>query len=187
MDMLLEKYLDQIDRYLRVLPVSERADIIKEIKSEMQELELQNVPPEKIIGRLGSPKELAKAYLGGTIAKDSAFSWQKLGALLVFYGMAGFGGMFFVPMAGMLSIGLLISGILAPMAGILKLVGFLFGIQVPYVMFQFGHYEASPPTAMFFSILLGALFFFAGRALWKLMLGYIQKVSKRHKELQIGL
>ena len=186
-DSLLETYLEQIDKYLKVMPISERADIVKEIKSEMQELELQNVPPEKIIERLGGPKELAKAYLGGSIAKDSKFSWQKLGALLVFYSMAGLSGMFVIPMAGVLSVGLMISGILAPVAGILKFTGFLFGFQVPYVMFRFGSYEAGAPAALLFSILMGALFLIAGKALWNLMLGYIQKVSKKRKELQSSL
>ena len=107
MNTLLENYLEQIDRYLKAMPISERTDIVKEIKSEMQELELQNVPPEQIIGRLGSPKELAKAYLGDSIAKDSKFRWKKLGALLAFYSMAGLGGMFVIPIASVLSVGLL--------------------------------------------------------------------------------
>lgn len=187
MNTVLEKYLEQIEKYLKVMPISERTDIIKEIKSEMQELELQNIPPEKIIGRLGDAKELAKAYLGDSIAKDSKFNWRKLSALFVFYSMAGLSGMFVIPMAGVLSIGLMISGALAPLAGILKFIGFLFGFQMPYVMFRFGSYEAAPPAALFFSILMGALFLIAGKALWNFMLAYIQKVSKRHRELQSSL
>ena len=38
MNTLLETYLEQIDKYLKVMPISERADIVKEIKSEMQEI-----------------------------------------------------------------------------------------------------------------------------------------------------
>ena len=101
--------------------------------------------------------------------------------------MAGLSGMFVIPMAGVLSVGLMISGILAPVAGILKFTGFLFGFQVPYVMFRFGSYEAGAPAALLFSILMGALFLIAGKALWNLMLGYIQKVSKKRKELQSSL
>lgn len=187
MNTLLENYLEQIDRYLKAMPISERTDIVKEIKSEMQELELQNVPPEQIIGRLGSPKELAKAYLGDSIAKDSEFSWKKLGALLAFYSMAGLGGMFVIPIASVLSVGLLFSGIIAPLAGILKFSGFLLGFQVPFVMFRLGSYEAAPPIALLLSVLMGALFLLAGRALWKLMLGYVQKVSRKHKELRMEM
>ena len=187
MNTLLENYLEQIDRYLKAMPISERTDIVKEIKSEMQELELQNVPPEQIIGRLGSPKELAKAYLVDSIAKDSEFSWKKLGALLAFYSMAGLGGMFVIPIASVLSVGLLFSGIIAPLAGILKFTGFLLGFQVPFVMFRLGSYEAAPPIALLLSVLMGALFLLAGRALWKLMLGYVQKVSRKHKELRMEM
>ena len=38
MDANLEKYLEQIDKHLKPLPVSERVDIVKEIKASMQEM-----------------------------------------------------------------------------------------------------------------------------------------------------
>ena len=39
MNTKLEKYLDTVDKYLRPLPVSERVDIVKEIKSSILEME----------------------------------------------------------------------------------------------------------------------------------------------------
>ena len=64
MDSLRNDYLNKIDKYLRPLPASERADIINEIKSQMMELEAEKrLSPDQIIQRLGNPKELAGALL----------------------------------------------------------------------------------------------------------------------------
>ena len=68
MDPILIEYLDSVDRYLKPLPAYERADIIKEIRSEMLELEsTQELSPSQILARLGEAKALAQAYLGDTI------------------------------------------------------------------------------------------------------------------------
>ncbi len=78
MDKVMNHYLDQVDKYLKSMPTGERVDIVKEIKSEMLELEkLQGLSSEQIIERLGNPKELAKAYLGDYISKNTTFSWKK--------------------------------------------------------------------------------------------------------------
>lgn len=39
MEKLLNHYLEKIEKYLKPLPVSERVDIVEEIKSEMLELQ----------------------------------------------------------------------------------------------------------------------------------------------------
>ena len=59
----LNEYLEKIEKYLKPMIVSERVDIVKEIKSEMLELQNNGISTEQIIDRLGNPKELAKAYL----------------------------------------------------------------------------------------------------------------------------
>ena len=64
MEKILNDYLEKIEKCLKPLPVSERVDIVKEIKSEMLGLQGDGKKPEEIIERLGNPKELAKAYLG---------------------------------------------------------------------------------------------------------------------------
>lgn len=71
MDARLNDYLEQIEKNLKPLPVAERVDIVQEIKSEMQELQGTGQTPEQIIHRLGEPRELARAYLGDMITKDT--------------------------------------------------------------------------------------------------------------------
>ena len=69
MEQILNDYLEKIEKNLKPLPVSERVDIVKEIKSEILELRGNGKTPEEIVERLGNPKELAKAYLGDLIAR----------------------------------------------------------------------------------------------------------------------
>ena len=56
----LNEYLEKIEKYLKPLIVSERVDIVKEIKSEMLELQGTGTSTEQIIGRLPNPETLAR-------------------------------------------------------------------------------------------------------------------------------
>lgn len=185
MNQQLEKYLEKIERYLRTMAVSERMDIVQEIKSEMQELELQNISPGLIIERLGDPKELAKAYLEVSIAGNSGIGWKQAGAVIAYYSMAGIGGMFIFPFAAILSVGLIFGGIISPIAGLVKFAGSLLGFEVPWVMFQVGSHEAPPALAFLLSVLMGILLAAAGRKVWKLMAGYIKMMSRKKEKFHL--
>lgn len=77
MNQSLEKYLTAVDRHLKPLPVSERADIVKEIKSTMLEMESEQMSSKQILDRLGSPKDLAKAYLKDLLVKEKRGSVKR--------------------------------------------------------------------------------------------------------------
>ena len=95
METNLLNYLEKIDKYLKPIGAAERADIINEIKSEMQELEAKDkLSSEQIIERLGNPKELAGAYLGQSITKNDSFNLRKLCTIIIFYSLAGLGSVF---------------------------------------------------------------------------------------------
>ena len=59
MEKTLNEYLEKIEKYLKPMAISERVDIVKEIKSEMLELQGSCMSSEQILERLGDPKELA--------------------------------------------------------------------------------------------------------------------------------
>ena len=107
MDKLLDQYLEDVDRRLRPMPASERVDIVKEIKSELLELEAQGLGPEEIVSRLGGPRELAAAYLSDAIVKNPRFSFRRLGAVAAFYSLAGLGGMIVLPTTSIMAGGVL--------------------------------------------------------------------------------
>lgn len=99
MDSLRNDYLNKIDKYLRPLPASERADIINEIKSQMMELEAEKrLSPDQIIQRLGNPKELAGAYLGQSLSQSSSFSFRRLGRPFYFTAWLGWAESFSFPL-----------------------------------------------------------------------------------------
>ena len=134
--------------------------------------------------RLGKPKELAAAYLGEAIGKNSRFSIQRLGTVFLFYSLAGMGSLFFLPFTSILSVMLMLSGILAPVAGAIKALGFLAGIEVPWVMFQIGSSSLHPLFMFPVSGVVGLLLFAGGRGLWKLTLRYIRLLGQKKRKLE---
>lgn len=188
MNKYFNAYLDKVDRYLKPMSASERADIINEIKSEMAELETRDhLSPEQIVVRLGDPRELAGAYLGKSISGNTTFSFKRLCAVVAFYSFAGAGSLFVLPITSVLGIGLMFCGVIAPVAGLVKAFGYLIGIDIPWVSFQFGEYTAHPYMAFLLSVILGILLFAAGMGAWKITIKFIHIMSKNkfQKEVRI--
>ncbi len=184
MNQLLNNYLDRIDRYLRPLPAAERADIINEIKSQMGELEASaRLSPQEILSRLGSPKELAGAYLGESLLKGGSFSARRFLCAILFHALAGIGGMFILPFTAVLAGAFILAGVIAPSGGLIKAGGFPLGFDVPWVSFQVGSLSPHPLLAAPLCILLGFLLILAGKGCWKLTLKYVRIVSRAKRTL----
>lgn len=183
MEKVLNDYLARVEKYLKPMAAAERVDIVKEIQSEMLELLGGGAAPEQIVERLGSPKELARAYLSETVAK--AHGWRRVSALIAFYSLAGLGGICVLPVTSICAAAFLFSGVICPIAGVVKLVGMLLGFDMAWIGFQFGSYSAGPFVTLLASILLGALLFFAGWLCWKLTV-YLVRLMGRGKRLAEG-
>lgn len=178
MNNILNDYLEKIDRYLKPLPVSERIDIVKEIKSQMAELDAKRITPEAILARLGDPKVLAKAYLGEVIQKTPPFSWKKLCSMAAFWGLAGTAWVFVLPVTSILGLSLMGSGVLIPLCGIVKFTAHFFGIDIPQIQFVIGSFSATAVSILPISIIGGILFYVTGFLLWKLTLSIIKWLNK---------
>lgn len=183
MNSFLEGYLEQIDRRLRPMPASERVDIVREIKSEVLELEAAGLTPAEITGRLGEPKALAAAYLGDAITKDPRFRLSKLGSVAAFYSLAGLGGIFVLPLASMVAVSFMLCGALAPVMGLVKFLAALMGFDLPVVMFQIGSYTAPPPVALALSVVTGAAVFAVGRAAWRFTVWFVRMIGRKRRSL----
>lgn len=178
MDQLLNNYLEKIDRYLKPMVASERIDIVAEIKSQMAELKNSGKTSDEIIARLGDPKELAKAYLGEAIAKNSAFSWRRVCSIVAFYSLAGAIWMFVLPFTSIAGITFMVCGIITPVAGVIKFIGFLFGFDITNIQFSIGSFSVDAITLLPISIILGILSFVVGKLLWALTIKIIKGLSK---------
>ncbi|NOU88865.1 DUF1700 domain-containing protein [Paenibacillus sp. LMG 31460] len=178
----MDNYLEKIEKYLKAMSSSERSDIVKKIKSVMLELQNTGLNSEQIIERLGNPKELAKAYLGEAISKNSKFSWRKFGAVFAFCtSFAGASGMLVLPIISTLSIALMISGVITPIGGIIKFVGYLMGYDIAEITIQIGAFTPSPMQFLPTSIVIGLLMFLLGKVLWRLTINYIHAISQNKK------
>ncbi|MDE7262727.1 MAG: DUF1700 domain-containing protein [Oscillospiraceae bacterium] len=183
MEQTLNTYLDRVDRYLRPMPASERADIVKEIQSEMLELEAAGLTPQEIAGRLGEPKELAAAYLSDAIVKNPTFSWRRLGSIIAFYSLAGLAGMIVLPAASITAVTFLVFGAVVPALGLLGFLASLAGINVPWVMVQLGSWTAPPALAFPLTVITGFLLLLAGRRLWKFTVDFVRMLGQKRRKL----
>lgn len=184
MDKIMNDYLEKIEKYLKSMSASERNDIVKEIKSVILELQNNGVSSEQIIERLGNPKELSKAYLGEAISKNSTFSWRKFSAVFAFCSsFAGVSGMILLPFISTLSIAFMISGIITPIGGIIKFVGYLMGYDIAGITIEMGAFTPSPIQFLPISIVIGVLMFWLGKVLWKLTIKYIHAISPKKKTM----
>ncbi|WP_226000128.1 DUF1700 domain-containing protein [Paenibacillus sp. BJ-4] len=182
MDKIMNDYLVKIEKYLKSMSDSERIDIVKEIKSVMLELQNNGVSSEQIIERLGNPKELATAYLGEAISKNSKFSWHKFGAIFAFCSsFAGVSGMLLLPFISTLSIALMVGGVITLIGGIVKFFGYLMGYDIAGITIEMGAFTPSPMQFLPISIVIGVLMFWLGKVLWKLTIKYIHAISQKKK------
>lgn len=180
----LNQYLEEVEKYLRPLPVAERIDIAAEIKGEMVELQEAGHGDQEILTRLGSAKDLAKAYLGEAITKGKGFSLSRLGALAVFYSLAGAAWVIVLPVTGIIGVSFMACGVLAPLAGLVKFLSSLIGIELPWIVVQFGSYIPGPAATLLYSVFMGGLLFLLGRSAWMLTLWMVRKISATKKKIE---
>ncbi len=186
METRLEKYLNTVDKCLKPLPTSERVDIVKEIKSSILEMEGEKLSTEQILKRLGNPKDLAKAYLGDLLSRESGFSWKRFLIICAFYSLVGFSGLIVIPCLAVIAPTFLLCGAVTPVLGVIKLVDYVLHLNLPFVEaigFQFGDAALSPIPVFFLSILTGVILFLIGIGSWKLLVSYCKQVSRTKSRL----
>lgn len=189
MDVKLEKYLNTIDKHLKPLPLSERVDIIKEMKSSIIEMENENFSTEQILERLGNPNDLARAYLGDLLSKGSGFSLTRFLTLCAFYSLVGLSGLFIIPTLIIIAPTFIVCGMIAPILGAVKMIDYIFHLGIPYVehigIMLTGIIELNPIEEFIGTIIIGGLLYIIGKVAWKLLLTYCKKVSQTKENLLI--
>lgn len=185
MEKMLNNYLERIERHLKPLPVSERIDIVKEIKSEMTELLNAGQTAEEILNKLGDPKELAKAYLGNVIQKEKTISTTKILAMVAYYSLASLSGIIIIPTLIICAPTFIISGAACPILGLIKMLDSLLNLGIPYAENIVVAGIDNPFVAFIICAAVGLGLLLAGYACWKLLLGYFKLVSKTKDRLSI--
>ncbi len=188
MEKALNDYLEKIEKTLKPFPISERVDIIVEIKSEILKLQSAGKNAEEIIEQLGNPKDLAKTYMRDPIPKYNSFGWNRFFLICIYYSLSFLSGLIVIPTLAITAPVLMTCGIVSPILMAVKLVDYIFNLSFPYIenMGVFiGIMELNPIAEFGWSIVIGVLCYLAGRGCWKLLVSYIQGVRKAKRYLSI--
>ncbi|MDU3489925.1 MAG: DUF1700 domain-containing protein [Clostridiales bacterium] len=183
----LEKYLSQVDRHLKYMPVSEKTDILSELKSSFFERMENGQTDDEIIAEMGSPKLLAADYLGESIVKERSFSFKRFMMALGFYSLASTAWVAVIPTLAVLAASFFFScgvSVLAGFMGLLKGV-----VHVPVIdnmRFVFFAYELTGLPALMVGLILSVLFFVLGVLCWKGTVGMVRFLQKQRWKLKYG-
>lgn len=88
MDDKMKMYLEEVKQYLKPLEKVEQDDIIQELEISIMKMRKEGMDEEAIFQRLGTPTNLAKAYLADLLLKQK-FSLRKCMYFLVLLGVCG--------------------------------------------------------------------------------------------------
>lgn len=171
----LEKYLSQVDKHLKYMPVSEKTDILSELKSSFYERVEQGQTENDIIAEMGPAKDLALSYLGKAIVENKNFSFRHFMMALGFYSFASLAWVSLIPALAICSASFFFScgvSVLAGAMGLLK--GFLHIPLIDKMQFIFFIYELTGIPALLVGLLSAAIFFFLGILCWKGTVGMIR-------------
>lgn len=164
----LEKYLYQVDRRLKHMSVTEKTDILSELKNSFYERQKNGQTEGEIIAEMESPKSLAMSYLGESITRCDSFSWKHFMMVLGFYSYASLVGAIIIPILALLSVAFFFSSGVSILAGVL---GMLKGVvHIPLVedlRFMVFTYELKGLPALLFGLLLAIIFMAVGILFWK--------------------
>ena len=189
MDKTLESYLEKVEGYIKPMAISDRVDIVREIKSEMLELEGEGKTPQEILERLGSPRELARGYIGDLIAQNMPFTWNRFLTVCAFYGVVGFSGVFIVPSLAIIAPTFMACGILVPVLATIKMLDYLLHLGIPYMqnigIVLSGVVDLNPVMEFLIALPIAALLFLGGKGSWSLLRLYCKSVGQTKKKLSI--
>jgi heme O synthase-like polyprenyltransferase len=121
-------------------------------------------------------------YEGKIIKKN-----KKVRQIIIFYILVSFISMFVLPILGICAPTFIISGILCPVFGLVKLVASIFGYDIPQINIELFGYSFNPLISFLIAIILGSLLFMLGIIMWKILLRYIKYISDKKKKLYLDL
>lgn len=176
----LEKYLTHVDRYLRYLPISEKTDILSELKSSFYERLISGQSSEEIIAKMPSAKDLAGNYIDDAFVKTNKLSFKTLCKYILFFSYSSLIWLALIPALFTLAIGLFLSGILSFVAGIMGLLkGFINISFLDKIKFIFVYYELKGISALFVGILFAIVFTILGILTWRGTLAIIRYLQNK--------
>lgn len=181
----LEKYLTHVDRYLRYLPISEKTDILSELKSSFYERLISGQSSEEILSNMPTAKDLAENYIDDAFVKTNKLSFKTLCKYILFFSYSSLIWLAVIPTLFTLAIGFLLSGVISFAAGIMGFIkGFINISFLDNIKFIFIYYELKGISALIVGILLAIIFTILGVLLWKATFKCIDFIKFKKLELK---
>jgi uncharacterized membrane protein len=173
-DKQMNEYLGVVEKNLKYLTISERADILNEIKSHIKEMQMtQKIDMNTVLHNMGDPVELGKSYVGKTIINTTSFNFKNFIRTISFYGATSIGGTILSVLAG----SLYLCTFLTIIAGLIKTVGTLLGIDTSSVAFNVGSLEVPDILALPISLPIALFFYICSKKVWDILKSYLAKAS----------
>lgn len=180
----LEKYLSKVDSYLRHMPISEKTDILSELKSNFYERLNSGQSAESIIDELDTPKELAMSYMGASIIKKQGFSLRRFMMVFGFYSFATAAWILVIPTLAVLSASFFFSSAVSILAGAMGLLkGIIHISAIDNLKFMLFVYELKGVPALIVGLVLAAIFVVIGVLCWKATIGLIRFLQSQRWKL----
>lgn len=181
----LESYLKKVDDQLNFIPVSDKADILSELKNTFYERLLDGQTEEEILNEMESPRELALSYMSESITKDQKFNWGKSLKVFTVYSAMFFSSISIIPTLATLSFGFFISSGLCILVGVIGLLRGIFSISLFYELkFHFFSHELEGFPALITGLILAVVFGLLGMVCWKGVVRTVKFLQKQQRNLK---
>lgn len=181
----LESYLKKVDDQLNFIPVSDKADILSELKNTFYERLLDGQTEEEILNEMESPRELALSYMSESITKDQKFTWGKSLKVFTVYSAMFFSSISIIPTLATLSFGFFISSGLCILVGVIGLLRGIFSISLFYELkFHFFSHELEGFPALITGLILAVAFGLLGMVCWKGVVRTVKFLQKQQRNLK---
>ena len=181
----LESYLKKVDDQLNFIPVSDKADILSELKNTFYERLLNGQTEEEILDEMESPRELALSYMSESITKDQKFTWRRSLKVFTVYSTMFFSSISIIPTLAVLSFTFFISSGLCILAGVVGLLRGIFSISLFYELkIYFFSHELEGFPALITGLILAVIFGVLGMVCWKGVVRTVKFLRKQHWNLK---
>jgi len=110
------------------------------------------------------------------------YSNEKVIKTILFYIGTFFSGIIVIPTLGMIAPAFILSSLIVPLSGLLKLISYIFKFNIPFITIEIGN--MNPILGFASSILIGIILYFLGKYSWKILLKYIKYVKDEKLKLE---
>jgi uncharacterized membrane protein len=176
-----EAFLKEFAKHLQELSREERDDIIKEIKSHIQTGVQHGQSEEEILKRLGSPKSLAKGYLGEYYLQQKSNSPTHFFKLFFFFASLGFLSPVVIVFLAGVSFAFGIGAICLMINGILSLFEYSIGDLTFGV--QFNSQTITGWPSLLISLGVAAILWIGSKWCWRGLRRYFAYLASKYRRL----